>query len=425
MRYLRSLIVIVLMTLSSSTVHCATWAVVVGINGYKSANPLNYAVADAQAFYDLITDPNLGKVSKDHVRLLVDGTSANGAQMPSRQAITAALDETVKATKPGDRLIFLFTGHGICVENKSYLMPIDGDGQDHNAVISSCLSAEEITSRISSSGASEVLLFLDACRKRPDGARDTISKDQLLTDEFAKAFRIQPRVGGPKMTATFYACSVGEAAWEWPEQKHGVFSYYCLEGLKGRAAPRGKTGVTLNELQQYVGDEITRHKLQFPNHNQTPWVVVNGQAGSLVLSYANGEPIVEPSIKPQFQGRIAVMFPADEDCKAKSALIDALVEKGYDAVDGCDNPGKPIKVKIVGKQRFEKRTTDAYGLQIDNLDNIVSIKIIDAKAGRSLGSHEETGSIAIIGAESKREADAAERTAAKLVEYVAKCLDRI
>ena len=37
------------------------------------------------------------------------------------------------------------------------------------------------------------------------------------------------------MSATLYACNVEKRAYEWAEKKHGVFSYYLLEGLNGEA----------------------------------------------------------------------------------------------------------------------------------------------------------------------------------------------
>ena len=37
----------------------------------------------------------------------------------------------------------------------------------------------------------------------------------------------------PSVTDTRYACSIGERAYEWAEKKHGVFSYYLMEGLRG------------------------------------------------------------------------------------------------------------------------------------------------------------------------------------------------
>jgi len=37
------------------------------------------------------------------------------------------------------------------------------------------------------------------------------------------------------VSATLYACNVEKRAYEWAEKKHGVFSYYLLEGLNGEA----------------------------------------------------------------------------------------------------------------------------------------------------------------------------------------------
>lgn len=423
----RLLLLIALMLLAVAA-RSDTWALVIGINGYRSGNGLTCAVNDAKEFYDVLTDPKLGGVDKANVRLLTDESVS-----PTREAILQALDGLVRSVKRGDRLLVFFTGHGICVNTKSYLVPIDGEAGSDQTVASTCLSADDVTSKVSGSGASEILLFIDACRKNAIGAKGAPDSSQVLTEDFAKAFIVRPKVGGAKMTATFYACNLGESAWEWPEKQHGVFTYFCLAGLRGEF-PHSKDGVTLSALQEYVGDEVTKHKKQYPQHTQTPWVVVDGQAGSLILSNAKGpgagtDGIVEIPPPPPFSGRISVSFPGDEDCKAKAALIDALTAQNLDVVDASDRAARdksqPVRARLVGRQRSEKRTTDAYGMTIHSLDMIVSIKVTDVKAGKSLGSTEATGSMPEIGPESSRESDAADRAAEKLTTYVLSCLQRV
>ena len=58
-------------------------------------------------------------------------------------------------------------------------------------------------------------------------------EDNLLTNDFSRGFKIQRRgdnSGTPSVSATLYAWSIGERAYEWADKGHGVFSYYLLEG---------------------------------------------------------------------------------------------------------------------------------------------------------------------------------------------------
>ncbi|MCL4552674.1 MAG: caspase family protein, partial [Candidatus Marsarchaeota archaeon] len=204
----RLVLVVILILIGRAAWATNTWALIIGIDGYKYPyRGLRYAVNDAESIYDVLTDPHYGGIDKSHVWLVTDENTT-----PTRETIIRSLDQLVANCKPGDRLIFYFTGHGICANSRSYLVPIDGQGQSDQAIESTCLSADEIVKRISGSGASEILLFIDACRAHPEGEKGAPDKGQDMTDDFSKAFVIRPRYGGAKMTATFYACSLGESA---------------------------------------------------------------------------------------------------------------------------------------------------------------------------------------------------------------------
>ena len=60
----------------------------------------------------------------------------------------------------------------------------------------------------------------------------------LLSDNFTRGSKSRcssSNSGNPSVNATLYAGNVGKRAYEWAEKKHGVFSYYLLEGLNGGA----------------------------------------------------------------------------------------------------------------------------------------------------------------------------------------------
>lgn len=390
-----------------STGNCAKLALVVGINGYPNGVNLTCAAADAEKFAQFLGNPKQGALDPGSVVLLHDG--ASGAA-PSRSAITKALDQMCSQAKQGDRLIFFFTGHGISVGDKSYIVP--GDGSDDT---SSLIPAEEIVGRLSESGASEVLLFIDACRTTSGVKSGGVAK-QVLTDEFAKAFRVEPRLGGPRMTATLYACSVGESAYEWPEKNDGVFTYYMLDGLSC-AADKDRNGVTLNELQQYVGDKVREHAKAYPAQKQTPWIDMKGEAGSLILSLAKCGEILQP-VK---MAKAVVSCPTDEDDDAKSAVMDALDEVGLTAVDVSSADARKADVKvIINKVRYEKRRTASYGMDIESLDAIISATVLDLKTGSKLVNPRSfVGSIPCIGPDTSRRTDACTRAAQALAKYIA------
>jgi len=124
---------------------------------------------------------------------------------------------------------------------------------------------------------------IDACRNNPETGRS--GEDNVLTDDFSKGFKIRrsnSNGGQPSVSATLYACNVGERAYEWAEKGHGVFSYYLLEGLNGEAV-NSQGEVTVTTLAEYTQGNVVKWAEEFRGKKQTPWLSLQGGA-KLVLS---------------------------------------------------------------------------------------------------------------------------------------------
>ena len=148
-----------------------------------------------------------------------------------------------------------------------------------------CLSAiplDRVSKILSTVKAQQLLTVIDACRNNPETGRS--DQDNLLSDNFTRGFKIRrssSNAGKPSVSATLYACNVGERAYEWAEKGHGVFSYYLLQGLKGKAA-NSKGEVVVTDLADYTQREVMRWAGEFRGKKQTPWLDQSGGA-KLVL----------------------------------------------------------------------------------------------------------------------------------------------
>jgi len=69
----------------------------------------------------------------------------------------------------------------------------------------------------------------------------------------------------------FTASDQNEVSQESPEFRHGVFTYYLLDGLKGAADTNNDRLVTINELMTYVEIQVKRYTkgAQNPVRSQT------------------------------------------------------------------------------------------------------------------------------------------------------------
>src|SRR6266511_1544067 len=93
--------------------------------------------------------------------------------------------------------------------------------------------------KLSAFKASQFTVFYDACREDPFPGRGL--KGNTLTDVTARILTLTPTRlpesrTEPPTSVIFYACQIGERAYENAKLQHGVFTYYILRGLQELAA---------------------------------------------------------------------------------------------------------------------------------------------------------------------------------------------
>ena len=163
------------------------------------------------------------------------------------------------------------------------MLALDSDTTTSRTLKRSAIPINEVNEILSEVKAQQLLTIIDACRNDPASGRG--NQDNLLSDDFARGFKVQRQAGPsgkPAVSATLYACSVGERAYEWSEKGHGVFSYYLLEGLNGQAA-NSQGQVTVTGLAEYAQSKVVDWAETYRNKKQTPWLSLQGGA-KLVLA---------------------------------------------------------------------------------------------------------------------------------------------
>jgi len=226
------------------------WAVIIGINKYNNLPALKYAVNDAKAVYRYMTEIN--QVPQDHIWLLLDEEATM-----DRIRSTLGTQLRRKAGKE-DMVIIYLAGHG--ATEKDVSSP-DGDGLEkyilpHNAdpadLYASAIPMGEI-SRIFQRISSEKLIFLtDTCYSGASGGR-TILTTGTRTN-VSSAFMDRLSQGRGRMIIA--ASDANQVSAEKDELKHGVFTYYLLEGLGGKADYDGDRIITLDEIYRYVSIKV-------------------------------------------------------------------------------------------------------------------------------------------------------------------------
>ncbi|MEK7445325.1 MAG: caspase family protein, partial [candidate division NC10 bacterium] len=131
--------------------------------------------------------------------------------------------------------------------------------------------------------AERVVVFLDACYSGAAGGRTFSSKKTRAThvdDLFLE------RLTRSKGRAIITASRPAEVSIELPELGHGIFTYYLVQGLKGAADLNRDGIVSLQELYEYVEQQVSQ-KSRAVGGNQHP-VMKGEMEGALPLVKVGG-----------------------------------------------------------------------------------------------------------------------------------------
>ena len=226
------------------------WAVVIGIDTYPNIRQLGCAVNDARGFYRHLLHNN--KIPADNVTLLLN-------QEATLTAIRSTLGTHLK-NKAGkeDMVVIYFAGHGATERDamspdgdglEKYLLPYAADPED---LYASALPMREISHIFNRIQSERLIFIVDSCYSGASGGR-TISLTGIratISDAFLD------RVTGGKGRIILTASSANEVSCEKEELHHGVFTYFLLEGLRGKADTDRDGEITVDEVYAYVAQQV-------------------------------------------------------------------------------------------------------------------------------------------------------------------------
>jgi len=244
------------------------WAVVVGVSEYMNSGipSLKYADKDAEAFANFLRQPEGGGYDSDHMHVLLnkDATLAN-----VKDALINFLNQAIDM----DLVVIYFAGHGApepARPQNMYLLMHDSDPASLGTTAFPMWEIQTVLARYIN--AKRVLVFTDACHSGGISVNFTTrglgkSEPNLVNQYLEDLSKTKEGI------AVFTASAAGEVSQEYPEFSHGVFTYYLLKGLEGKADYNNDYTVTINELMQYVEEQVKRktHGAQNPTRSQTEY----------------------------------------------------------------------------------------------------------------------------------------------------------
>jgi hypothetical protein len=244
--------------------------------------------------------------------------------------------------KPSDTLLFYYSGHGVLENGDHYLAPSETDpfSPDKNGFL-----FEEFTRLMNKCYSRKIVSILDCCysgaaRIGKGGADEAAKLGRMAIDNGSKTLE---RGEGKCILA---ASQAYQKAFETLAQDHSLFTYYLLEGLKGKqAAAVDEEGfVTPDSLGRYVYNAIMslppeRRSMQKPVRKVE-------ESGDIALAYY-----------PQFRriGKIDLQTRQNNSTTSKDSMDKDSAERPLETSDFLKQVIKVeeyIRAKKLGKKEF-------------------------------------------------------------------------
>lgn len=257
-------------------------ALVIGNNAYVRVQPLSNAVNDAA-----VVAQELKKNGFETVTLF-DAKIAD---------INAAKRKFVAAVANGGVGVFYFSGHGLQVEGRNFLLPVDFANATEAGFVNESLSVPALLDDLDRAKARLSIVILDACRDNPFSTQAAKSATRGLS-EVARAI--------PSGTLVLYAASSNQAALDSvPNQKskHGLFTNELLAVMR-------ESRLEIRELAQRVRYSVME-KAQSAGHLQIPALYDNLTPGSFYLSSTgvSGPTAATPASSAKMPRQIKLIIP--------------------------------------------------------------------------------------------------------------------
>ena len=230
-------------------------ALIIGINRFQDGKirELRYCRSDAEGLTTLVSDRRYTPFDRIEATTLLDHEATRGR-------ILAALENLGKRSSPKDTVIVYFSSHGIQQDQGEAFWVLHDSRVDMKAYNrrqlrvdpETALEQSEITKLLNGIRARRLLVLVDSC----------FSAATVISYPRGKNFKA-PKVRNPfdsfkgEGRVVITASEGTQRAAELPSLGHGAFTYFLLEGLKGKADNNLDNVVELWEIWQYLDKKVT------------------------------------------------------------------------------------------------------------------------------------------------------------------------
>lgn len=272
-------------------------ALVIG-NGAYAASPLTNPGNDARAMAAVLRQLGFD------VTLLRD---------LGRRALRAAIRDFGRRLVAGSTGLFYYSGHGMQVQGRNYMIPVDADIQDEPDVAADGVELANVLQYMHYGASNPNFVILDACRDNP------------FEKSYKSARQGLAGVDAPRGTLIAYAAAPGQTAWQGP---HGGLSPFTSALIKRLPTPNLSPLSLFNRVSL---DVLEAERGSGGRRPQEPWVSASAlpetfffadrRAGPVPITPAAGAGVDAPS-DPVTPGPGARCREIDESFSSRVKVTD-------------------------------------------------------------------------------------------------------
>ncbi len=244
-------------------------ALIIGVENYTNT-PVKalYAKRDAEKFKNF-ANRSLG-ISASNIKVLID---SKAKRLDAVEALKLWLPK--KITPNESELFVFFSGHGYPSEEEGlHIIPQDGDPR---LLEESALSHRYIINQIKKTRPKSVTMFMDACYS---GQSNT---GEVLVAGLKPIFHVSTNEDIPANFNIFSSSERNSTSGTIKEAEHGIFSYYLMEGLTGKADLNKDRKITNVELFVYLQDNVSQEAFK-QNQEQNP-ILTSQNPDQVLMKY--------------------------------------------------------------------------------------------------------------------------------------------
>jgi len=332
------------------------WSLLVGVNQYQDPRlpSLSYSASDCQGLVEALAEATQGFPSKEPI-----AHHDFASHPPTLAAVRKSLEQIVAVAQPQDTILLYFSGHGVLDRETGQVVLCLSDTSKDN-LLQTGLKLPDVLELLHQSKVNRQMLWLDACHSGDltlRGAKGEVTLEQPELNPAQQLIEVlRQRATQSRGFYALLSCDRKQRSWEFPELKHGLFTYYLMQGLRGEAAD-AQGVIEADGLYKYVYYQTIQyidrlnHQLRLRNQQkrsrgeldlhpeyplQTPKRIVEG-VGELVLGLKVESDRTPTPVK---HSRRALVCDGFADSNAVYAFSRTLQTTGNFALEYFPQPGK-------------------------------------------------------------------------------------